>query len=116
MSAWIALGLGLPAFVALSMAMARHQEQVFGRELSLSAGRRWRIAGVLLLSAALTVCVARWQWSVGIAAWLGALTFAAVTVGLVLTYRPDRLLPLGGGALAIGVAAWLWQLVRQAGV
>ena len=110
MSAWIAFGLGLPAFAALSFAMERHQEQAFGRPLAPRAGHAWRIAGVLLLGLSLAVCVAQWQWSVGIAAWLGVLSLAAVSVGLTLTYGPRRLVPLGAVALAAGAATWLWQL------
>ncbi|MFT3801841.1 MAG: DUF3325 domain-containing protein [Burkholderiaceae bacterium] len=103
MTIWTATTLGFAAFFALSLAMPRHQLQVLGREVGRRATLGWRTTGWLLLAAALAVCLTRWNASIAIAAWLGAATFAAMAVGLALTYRPRALPVLAGAALAIAV-------------
>ena len=66
--AWL---MSLLGFAALALAMERHQ-----RYLALGQPGPWmthgsRLAGILLLSIALGLCVIRWQPSVGTAIWLG---------------------------------------------
>lgn len=102
MNTWIALGLALPAFAALSQAMERHHAQVVGVALSARAAWSWRAAGVLLLVLSLAVCLHTWGTSVALAAWLGVLTLAAVAVALVLTYWPQRLRALAGLCVLLG--------------
>ena len=80
---WLVSLLG---FATLALAMERHQ-----RYLALGQPGPWmihgsRLAGMLLLSIALGLCVIRWQPSVGTAIWLGAITFAALTLGLIFAY------------------------------
>jgi hypothetical protein len=104
MNAWIAGALALPAFTALSLAMERHQEQVFGRTLARRASRSWRVAGVALLALSLACCAAAdWSGAVAVTAWLGLLSFAALLTGWMLAYLPRQLLRLAGAAL--GMAA-----------
>lgn len=110
MTAWIAWALALPAFAALSCAMERHQDQVVGRELPPRICAALRVAGVLLLIASLALCVTAWSASVATVAWLGVLTFAALGVGLTLTYAPRRLPWVSGVALTAAAAAWLARL------
>lgn len=50
-------------------------------------------------------CLQRWNASVGIAAWLGLLTLAAMAWGLVLTYAPERASRLALAAAASGLLA-----------
>ncbi len=107
MTIWTASALGFAAFCALSLAMPRHQLQVLGREVGRRAALGWRAAGWLLLAAALAVCLVRWNTSIAIAACLGIATFAAMAVGLALTYRPRALPMLAGTALATAVLAAL---------
>lgn len=107
MTIWTASTLGFAAFCALSLAMPRHQLAVLGREAGQRATQGWRALGWLLLAAALAACLARWNASIAIAAWLGIATFAAMTVGLALTYRPRALPALAGAALAIAALAFV---------
>lgn len=110
MNAWIALAFGLAGFAALSLAMERHQAQVFGRPLARAGTLRWRLAGIALLGLSLAACLMHWRTSVALAAWLGVLTPAGLAVAWLLTYRPRRLPPVAWLALALGavglVLAW----------
>lgn len=104
MSAWIPVALALPAFTALSLAMERHQEQVFGRALAVDASVAWRLIGIALLALALASCVlSGWSGAVAVTAWIGVLTFGALMTGWLLTYAPRHLLRIAGASL--GAAA-----------
>lgn len=105
MTAWIAAALALPGLVALSLAMERHQEQVFGRTLSARATWAARLAGVALLASSLAICALHWQASVAVAAFLSVLSGAALAVGLGLSYLPRRMPGLALGVLVAGLAA-----------
>ncbi|MFT3721491.1 DUF3325 domain-containing protein [Pseudorhodoferax sp.] len=108
MTAWIAWAFGLPGFAALSLAMERHQLQVFDRPLGRGAAWAARLAGIALLLVALAWCATAWHGAVAAVAWLGVLSFAALPVGLLLTYRPRRLPLLAAVVLAAGVLAALF--------
>ena len=103
MNTWIAWALALPAFAALSQAMESHHEQTVGVPPSARAAWLWRSAGIILLLLSLTVCVHTWSTSVAVAAWLGVLTLAAVPMGLMLTYMPQRLRVVAAGCAVVGV-------------
>lgn len=92
-------------FAALAAAMDRHEEQLGTASLAPAQGHLWQGAGAVLLLVSLMCCLQRWNTSVGIAAWLGLLTLAAVAWGLVLTYVPQRARKLALGAAALGLAA-----------
>lgn len=111
MTAWMAWAISLPGFAALSLAMERHQQQVLGRALGPRATLALRAVGLVLLALALAVCGLQWRWPVATVAWLGVLSFAAVAVGLMLSYRPRGLPPLALGCAAIGATAWLLRAV-----
>lgn len=112
MSAWIPVALALPAFTSLSLAMERHQEQVFGRALAERASVAWRMSGIALLALSLASCVlSGWSGAVAVTAFIGVLTFAALATGWLLTYAPRQLLriagaSLGGAALAFAARAF----------
>lgn len=110
MSAWIAAALALPAFTALSLAMERHQEQVFGRTLPAHASVGWRLAGIALLSLSLAACLASgWSGAVAATAWLGVLTMGAILTGWLLTYIPRQLLRLAAASLGAAALAFLFR-------
>ncbi|MCD2511881.1 DUF3325 domain-containing protein [Comamonas endophytica] len=114
MSAWIAGALALPAFTALSLAMERHQEQVFGRALVLRASVIWRLAGIALLSLSLACCLAAgWSGAVAVTAWLGMLSFAALLTGWMLSYMPRHLLRAACAALALAALAFISRTYGQ---
>jgi len=88
MSALIGFGLAYAAMALLSLAMERHQTQFLGRELAAPQVRMLRAGGWALLALALWPAVAAWGTQVGIAGWLGVLSFAPLAVGLQLSYAP----------------------------
>lgn len=105
----ISLALAFPGFVALSFGMDRHQEDLLGKVLQRPALIAWRAIGVVALVFALVVCLQTWSISVGVAVWLGLLTFAAMMVGLFLTYAPHLLVRVASGSAGLGVLIWLCQ-------
>lgn len=110
MSAWIAGALALPAFTALSLAMERHQDQVFGRALPVNTAVAWRLAGVALLGLSLASCLASgWSGAVAVTAWVGLLTLGAMVTGWALAYVPRHLLRLAGVSLAAAALGLLFK-------
>lgn len=110
MSAWIAVALALPAFTALSLAMERHQEQIFGRALAMDASVAWRLIGIALLALSLASCAtAGWSGAVAVTAWIGVLTFGALLTGWMLTYVPRHLMRIAGVSLGVAALAFLWR-------
>ena len=110
MNTWMAWALALPAFAALSQAMETHHEQAVGAPPSARAVWLWRTAGVVLLLLSLTVCMHTWSTSVAVAAWLGVLTLAALPVGLMLTYAPQRLRVVAAACAVVGVVGMVCVL------
>lgn len=78
---WISHGLtfvlSLLAFAALALAMERHQQDVWGRELASRHTRWLRAAGWLLLLLALWPAVAAQGWGEGLVAYSGHTSAAA---------------------------------------
>lgn len=105
MSGLIAWALGLSGFAAIAMTMERHEQATLRRA---NPARRLmiRAIGVLLLATALVACWGRWSCSIAMAAWLGALTFGALGVTLILTYLPRGLVPTAMAAFVGAMLAW----------
>lgn len=70
----------LAGFAALALAMDRPQEQLWGRTLAPRAVRRLRIAGTVLLLAALGWLVRGQGWGLGLVAYSGHTSLAAGVV------------------------------------
>ena len=90
-----ALMLWCVAVVALSSlacGMSKHQRDIFTAQISDQKRRYFEIAGwiILLISAVITIYFK--GVSVGLSDWLGCITFAALAVGLLLTYQAKKLL------------------------
>lgn len=108
MSAWTGVALALPAFTALSLAMERHQEQVFSRALRMDASVAWRFIGIALLALSLASCAAAgWSGAVAFIAWAGMLTFGALLTGWMLAYMPQQLLRVAGASLGAAALSFL---------
>jgi len=81
-------------FAALALAMARHQEDLFGRTLAVTATRWLRVAGWAALLLALVVIVKAQGWGVGLVSFSGhtslgaGLVFGALVV--IERTRPRR--------------------------
>ena len=100
--AWL---MALPGFAALALGMERHQRYLAPGKPGRRAIHGVRLAGALLLALSLSMCVARWQPSLGAAIWLGVITFAALVLGLIFTYCARKVcLGLLVAALCLGGA------------
>lgn len=107
MTAWMAWLLALPALVALSLAMEQNHEKVCAMPVARSAQWLWRAVGAALLLLSLALCLQTWGASVAIAAWLGVLTMAALSVVLLLTYAAAHLRAVAIGSLLVGLGVWV---------
>ncbi|MCY1269551.1 hypothetical protein D9M68_246000 [compost metagenome] len=102
----LVLALGYAGLAGLCLGMDRHHLQVWPRK-SAARQRLLRLAGWLLLAAALWPCLRAWGNAVGPVVWLGALSAAAFTLVLLLPYRP-RLAAGLAGFLTLGALPLLF--------
>jgi len=103
--------LAFTAFTVIASAMDRHVDDLKFVAAPEHA-KKWLAGGWLLLAVSLLPCLLRWNPSVALAAWFGLLTFAALSLGLLLTYIQPlalrRIAPAAGavGTLLAGVAVF----------
>jgi hypothetical protein len=107
----------LAGFCALSLAMDRHSEDVFGRGSTPGPWRRWlQLGGAALLCLSLIASLRAAGSTIGWVLWLGALTAAALATAGLLSYAPRRFhwiafaaatVALGSVLLYLLLAAWL---------
>ncbi len=83
----ICQALALAAFACLALAMDRHQQDLFGKELPAAQTRRLRAGGWTLLALSLHAALQLQPWSVGLVAWFGHISTAAAVVLLGLVAR-----------------------------
>lgn len=79
--------LALAAFACLALAMDRHQEDLFGKELAPGQTQRLRAGGWALLALSLYAGLQVQPWSLGLVAWFGHISAAAAVVVLTLVAR-----------------------------
>lgn len=97
MLAVLTIALCLTSFSALALSMARHHRDVFGGTMMSSRRTILRIAGWALLALSLWPCLIVWGASIGIVAWFGVSTVAALAVAMCLTYAR----PVSRGAIIV---------------
>ena len=85
---WALTSLG---FFTLVMSMSKHQKQIFDTELNPKKTQLATILGWVLLIIALILCLLTGFASNMISYWLGSLTFAALVVGLSLSYLASKI-------------------------
>lgn len=112
MSAWFSVLLPLllcyAGMAGLSLAMPRHQRQVWPSvALTPSYRKALRGLGAVLLALALLPCIAAWGVSVGTVLWLGYLSAGAMGLVVLLPYRPRSAALLAGVAVLVAVPALL---------
>jgi len=86
MMVYIALLLTCLGFFALALAMPRHYHQVSQQLPAKTTTLLLRVAAVLTLSVVLVLCVLHAGWGIGLVLFFGLLSFAILSVALVLTY------------------------------
>lgn len=95
---WLSLALCFSGFTALCLSMNRHHQQLF--EDPPHRLERWifRIGGWLTLLLASTPCLLELGPSMGLAFWVAEWSVAAMAVLLLLSYRPQIIIPVALGA------------------
>lgn len=78
-------------FILLSLAMQRHYSQLKPKQKKPSRQQVFilRFIGSVCLITACTLCIVSDGVGVGLAYWTGLLTFSAVLLSLLLSYRPQ---------------------------
>jgi hypothetical protein len=103
----LALLLCYAGFTALCLSMPRHHDELLGHKPSAARRQALKIAGWLLLCLSLWAAVTVNGWSFGLVDWFAVLMLSALTLVLLLPYRPRLALVLAGlSLLASPVAAW----------
>ncbi|KAE9648008.1 DUF3325 domain-containing protein [Pseudomonas sp. PB103] len=103
----LALLLCYAGFTALCLSMPRHHDELLGHKPSALRRQGLKIAGWLLLCLSLWAAVTVNGWSFGLVDWFAVLMLSALTLVLLLPYRPRLALALAGlSLLASPVAAW----------
>ena len=102
---WSITSLG---FFALAASMQKHQKQIFGHFLDISKTRLASIFGWSLLITGLILCLFAGAMSNMVSYWIGSLSFAALLVGLSLSYAETKIKPI---AIACVVVAFLTGII-----
>ena len=105
---WALTTLG---FFALASSMSKHQKQLFGQELDVSKTKLATIVGWVLLILALVLCLFTGAVSNMISYWIGSLTFAALVVGLTLSYAESKAKPIAIACVVLAVISGLISLI-----
>lgn len=90
----LSLALCFSGFGALCLGVDRHHEQILGHKPNVRRRHLLRLLGWLLLACAIAPAVKQLGPSIGLALWAAALTLAATTQVLLLSYRPSAIPPL----------------------
>ncbi|MFJ2536927.1 DUF3325 domain-containing protein [Pseudomonas sp. NPDC087614] len=103
----LALLLCYAGFTALCLSMPRHHDELLGHKPSARRRRGLLLAGGLLLCVSFWAAVTANGWSFGLVDWVAVLMISALTLVLLLPYRPRLAMALAGmSLLASPVAAW----------
>ncbi|VUZ26106.1 Uncharacterised protein [uncultured Comamonas sp.] len=106
MTLWPALFIAFTGFAAIAATMARHSDAFGTQAFTPRRLQGCRAVGFVLLGVSLQMCLAHGGTSIAIAAWVGLLAFAALALGVLLTYAPHKARPLAYGAAALGWLLW----------
>ena len=84
-------------FIALSLSMKRHFKQCSPqrRMPSLKLLFVFRLAGYISLIISMSLCMIAQDLGLGLVLWFGLLTIAALLQLLLLTYKPQWVIPIG---------------------
>lgn len=102
----------LAGFCALSLAMDRHREDVYGRGSTPGRWRRWlQLGGAVLLCLSLGGSLRVAGSAIGWVLWLGTLTAAALSTVALLSYAPRRFHWIAFAATAVALCSLLASLL-----
>lgn len=83
--------------IAFSLSMKRHFKQFFPQRkmASLRLLAVFRIIGYLSLSLSIYLCVIAQGLGLGLVIWFGVITIVALLQAMLLTYKPQWIMPAG---------------------
>ncbi|MDH1705744.1 DUF3325 domain-containing protein [Acinetobacter johnsonii] len=105
---WTLATLG---FFSLASSMSKHQKQIFAKELTLQQTRLATTVGWLLLIVSLLICLTQRHWSTEISYWVGVITFAALFVGLCLSYFEQKIKNIAVSVLLLFIFSLTLHLI-----
>lgn len=79
--------LSLAAWLALALAMERHQRDVLGRAIAGAHARWLRVAGWMLLAASPVPMILYWGALTGLSLWGALISLTALALVLAITAR-----------------------------
>jgi Protein of unknown function (DUF3325) len=92
------------ALVGFSLTLERHQQEVLGRLLSGNVTRVLKLLAWVAFLVGYACLVISHGWLLGTVGWFGELTIGALTVVVLITFRPKITIPLALIGLVIGLA------------
>lgn len=95
-------------FASLCLAMNRHHQHAWQRTPSPAVATTLKVFGWSLLGISLLACILSRNWSLGLVAWVGALSAAVLVLVFLLPYKPRTAAAL---ALVAPVAAAVLYVV-----
>ncbi|AXQ29356.1 DUF3325 domain-containing protein [Solimonas sp. K1W22B-7] len=94
----VALALSYAGWVALCLALPRHQRHLLQREVGIGRQRLLRGSGAVLLALAFAAAVAGEGWQLGPVAWCACLAVAGLGLVLAMPHAPRACLRLAVAA------------------
>lgn len=91
---WILWCISVWGMSCLAWGMTKHQRELFDRKVSSKETGIFQIVGWTLLAASAITMIFIQPPSFGLPEWIGSLTFAALVVGLIVSYYPKKLMQI----------------------
>jgi Protein of unknown function (DUF3325) len=88
MSSAIAFTLAYAGLTAVCLSMERHYRLVWGQTPSVAAATALRVLGFVVLCVSVVPAVSSWSAAIGVIAWFGFMTLAALPLIFLLPYAP----------------------------
>ena len=88
----------LAGFAGIALAMTKPARDRLGRANTSRKRLACRTAGWALLILSLAACITNWGTAIGLVAWFGLATVAAMLVAMALTYAPSGAVSSGPSA------------------
>ncbi len=105
---YTAFCLAYAGFAALCLAMDRHYEALFDREIARRPRLAFRVGGWAALVLSMLAATDAYGWAYGFSEWVGMLAIAGLVLIWSLTFQPKLALGLGLGCV---VAAPVFAMI-----
>lgn len=107
-----ALAIAYAGFAAISLAMARHHRQTFGRSPTVYLVAGLRIVGWVALGLSLMTSILLSGWAIGTITWLGILSAAGLAWIFLHSASPRFALAIVPALILIALAGSACSLLR----